>query len=119
MIASFLRSTEISNVFSFSLNMCRRQALERSWAVAFRDHVLPQFPVDALATCFARPRRGRPRKDFRLILGVLLLPQLHDGTDAVTVETVPLISLGLMPLPSRRGQISISVSGRYVTTAGL
>jgi hypothetical protein len=88
MIASSLRSTERSNVFSFSLNTHRRQALERSWAGVFRDHVLPQLPVEALAACFARTKQGRPRKDFRLILGVLLLQQPHDCTDAATVEAV-------------------------------
>jgi DDE family transposase/transposase-like protein DUF772 len=88
MITSSLLSTEVSHVFSFSLSTHRRQALEQSWAGVFRDHVLPQLPVEALASCFAHTRRGRPRKDFRLILGVLLLQQLHDCTDAATVEAV-------------------------------
>jgi len=88
MIASSLLSTDVSNVFSFSLRTHRRQALERSWAGVFRDHVLPQLPVEALASCCSRTRRGRPRKDLRLSLGVLLFQQLHDCTDAETVEAV-------------------------------
>lgn len=31
---------------------------------------------------------GRPRKDYQLGLGVLILQQLHDLTDAETVEAV-------------------------------
>src|SRR5262245_52048081 len=88
MIASSLLSPNVSHVFSFSLSTHRRRSLEQSWAGVFRDHVLPQLPVEALAACFSRTRRGRPRKDFRLILGVLLLQQLHDCTDAETVEAV-------------------------------
>src|SRR5262245_52523834 len=88
MLTSPIFSTEVSHDVWFSLGTHRQQALERSWAGVFRDHVLPQLPVEALAACFSRKRQGRPRKDFRLILGVLILQQLHDCTDAETVEAV-------------------------------
>jgi hypothetical protein len=53
----------------------------------FRQHLLPWVPVEALAACFAQTG-GRPRKDFRVMLGVLMLQQLHDYTDTATVEAV-------------------------------
>jgi len=53
----------------------------------FRQHLLPCLPVEALAACFPQTR-GRPRKDCRLMLGILILQQLHDCTDAKTVEAV-------------------------------
>lgn len=69
------------------LDPARRQLLEQSWAGVFRQHLLPYIPVEALAACLLRTR-GRPRKDFRAMPGVLMLQQLHDCTDAETVEAM-------------------------------
>jgi hypothetical protein len=55
----------------------RRRLLDQSWAGVFRHHVLPSLPVEALASCFTKTG-GRPHKDFRLMLGTLILQQLHD-----------------------------------------
>src|SRR5262249_5646356 len=58
-----------------------------SWAGVFRQHLQPHLPVEALAACFTKTG-GRPRKDSSLMLGILILQQLHDLTDAETVEAV-------------------------------
>jgi hypothetical protein len=52
-----------------------------------RQQLLPSLPVEALGACFPQTG-GRPRKDFRVMLGALILQQLHDYTDAETVEAV-------------------------------
>ena len=69
------------------LEASRRQWLEKSWAGTFRQHLLEELPIEALAKVLPK-QGGRPRKDFRLILGVLILQQVHDLTDAETVEAV-------------------------------
>jgi hypothetical protein len=51
----------------------------------FRQQLLPSVPVEALAAGFPQTR-GRPRKDCRVLLGVLIVPQLHAYTDTETVE---------------------------------
>ena len=65
----------------------RRQLLERSWAGVFRDHLLSKLPTQALAEYFCSGM-GRPTKDLHVALGVLILQQLHDLTDAATVEAL-------------------------------
>lgn len=65
----------------------RRQLLERSWAGVFRDHLLEHLPVGELMARFSR-QLGRPTKDLHMVLGALNLQQLHDLTDAATVEAV-------------------------------
>lgn len=65
----------------------RRRLLERSWVEVFRNHLLEDLPVDELFPHFDQ-RKGRPSKDCHIILGVLLLQQLHDLSDAATVEAL-------------------------------
>ena len=65
----------------------RRRLLERSWAGVFRDHLLVELPVDDLCRHFDE-RLGRPSKDLHVVIGVLLLQQLHDLSDAATVEAL-------------------------------
>ncbi len=56
-------------------------------AGVFRDHLLLRLPVDELCRHFD-DRLGRPTKDLQVVIGVLLLQQLHDLTDAQTVEAL-------------------------------
>jgi hypothetical protein len=70
-----------------NMDHARRRLLEQSWGGVFRQHLLPSLPVEALAACFPQTR-GRPRKDFHVMLGVLILQQLHAYTDTETVEAV-------------------------------
>lgn len=67
----------------------RRALLERSWAGVFRRHLLEHLPTAELAACFSNGM-GRPSKDAHVIFGVLILQQLHDLTDAATVEALAL-----------------------------
>jgi hypothetical protein len=79
-------SSPESDDWSF-LDKSRCQRLERSWAGTFRNHLLEQLPTAALSELFP-DQGGRPRKDYQLVLGVLVLQQLHDLTDAETVEAI-------------------------------
>lgn len=65
----------------------RRRLLERSWAGVFRNHLLDVLPADDLCR-HLDDRLGRPSKDLHIVVGVLLLQQLHDLTDAQTVEAL-------------------------------
>jgi hypothetical protein len=67
----------------------RRRLLDRSWAAVFREHLLNHLPVAELAARFSR-ELGRPTKDLHAVVGALILQQLHDTTDAETVEAVAL-----------------------------
>ncbi len=67
----------------------RRGLLDRSWAAIFREHLLKHLPVAELAAHFSR-QLGRPTKDLHAVVGALILQQLHDTTDAATVEAVAL-----------------------------
>jgi hypothetical protein len=63
----------------------RRQLLENSWAGLFRREILSELPVAQLALNF-RADFGRPAKELHTVLGVLVLQQMHDLTDAETVS---------------------------------
>ncbi len=65
----------------------RQQLLDRSWAGVFRDYLLLELPVEELAPHFSKDF-GRPSKDLHVVLGALVLQQLHDLTDAQTVEAI-------------------------------
>src|SRR3954451_10054622 len=66
-----------------------RRLLDRSWASVFREPLLNYLPVAELAAHFSR-ELGRPTKDLHAVVGALILQQLHDTTDAETVEAVAL-----------------------------
>ncbi len=65
----------------------RRRLLNRSWAEVFRSHLLDDLPIDELLPHFDE-RMGRPSKDLHIVIGALLLQQLHDLSDAATVEAL-------------------------------
>ena len=52
-----------------------------------RNHLLVELPVDDLCRHLDE-RMGRPSKDLHVVIGVLLLQQLHDLSDAETVEAL-------------------------------
>lgn len=70
-----------------SLGEKRRRLLDRSWAGVFREHLLTKLPVQQVTACFSSGK-GRPTKDLHVAVGVLILQQLHDLTDAATVEAL-------------------------------
>jgi len=63
----------------------RRQILELSWAGLFRKDILCELPVKELAPFFNNDF-GRPSKELHTVIGVLILQQTHDMTDAETVQ---------------------------------
>ena len=65
----------------------RRRLLERSWAGVFREHLFDRLPIGQFAQRFSAAM-GRPTKDLHVAMGVLILQQLHDLTDAATVEAL-------------------------------
>lgn len=65
----------------------RRRLLDRSWAGVFRTHLLDELPADELIP-HHDARMGRPSKELHVVIGVLLLQQLHDLTDTATVEAL-------------------------------
>jgi hypothetical protein len=67
----------------------RLKLLEKSWAGVFRKHLLKNLPVDRFAARFDQTQ-GRPSKDLYVALGALVLQQVHDLTDAQTVEALAL-----------------------------
>ena len=69
------------------LGLKRRKLLENSWAGVFRQYLLVHLPVQELAPHFCEDF-GRPSKDMFMVLGALILQQLHDLTDKQTVEAV-------------------------------
>ena len=90
----------------------RRHLLERSWAGIFRNHLLDELPVDELRR-HLDDRLGRPSKDLHVVIGVLLLQQLHDLSDAATVEALAFN----MPWTYAAKRTAISARRRCATIA--
>ena len=67
----------------------RRRLLDKSWASVFREYLLKELPLAEIAVNFSG-EMGRPTKDMSVVLGALILQQLHDLTDSQTVEAVAL-----------------------------
>ena len=63
----------------------RRKMLNQSWAGIFQKLILPELPVNEIASYF-NDRMGRPSKELTTVLGTLLLQQYHDLTDEQAVE---------------------------------
>ncbi len=62
----------------------RKQMLEESWAGLFNKVILYDLPVSEIAPFFNQGF-GRPSKELHTVIGVLILQQTHDLTDAQTV----------------------------------
>jgi hypothetical protein len=65
----------------------RKRLLRRSWAGVFREFLQGKLPLKALAEQFSQ-KLERPGQELSVIVGVLILQQLHDLTDAETIEAV-------------------------------
>jgi hypothetical protein len=65
----------------------RRALLEKSWAGVVRQHLLSHLPVSELAPFFD-DNLGRPGKDLHVAMSALILQQMHDLSDAATVEAI-------------------------------
>jgi hypothetical protein len=62
----------------------RTKLIEQSWAMIFRDTILPNLPVDKLRKYYHRSM-GAPTKELSAMLGVMVLQQMHDLTDEETI----------------------------------
>jgi len=63
----------------------KRARLERTWAHQFRSHALPLIDESRFAKYFSVDN-GRPNKSVRLVIGVLVLKDAFDLTDAEALE---------------------------------
>lgn len=67
------------------LGQKRRKMLDQSWAGIFQQLILPELPVNTIASYF-NDRMGRPSKELTTVIGTLMLQQYHDLTDEQAVE---------------------------------
>jgi Transposase DDE domain/Transposase domain (DUF772) len=67
------------------LSDAKIELLNKTWAGAFRKHILPNLPVDSLAQHYSK-NMGRPTKDLMTAMGVAILQQIFDLTDMQTRE---------------------------------
>jgi len=63
----------------------RKDLLETGWAALFRKYLFSKIPVDEIK-CRFHDQLGRPTKELRTVLSVLLLQQMFDLTDKETVH---------------------------------
>lgn len=62
----------------------KRERLERDWPGRFRDRALPLIDEDAFRDLY-HESNGRPNKSVQIVIGALLLKDMHDFTDDETV----------------------------------
>jgi len=63
----------------------RRKLLDESWAGIFQKEILPTLPVHEFSRHFCK-NNGRSTKELSSVLGVILIQQVLDETDAATVH---------------------------------
>ncbi|MEW6235526.1 MAG: transposase [Candidatus Omnitrophota bacterium] len=78
------RQTLLIDPFDY-LGPKRKTLLESGWADLFQKSLLEKIPVNEIKACF-HDRIGRPTKELRTMLGVLLLQYMFDLTDEETVH---------------------------------
>src|SRR3954452_20071388 len=78
----------------------RRAMLDSSWAGEFRRRVLPHLALPELRAAFCAGH-GRPGKDLAVTIGVLVLQQMPDLTDAATLEALAVSEQWRLALDAR------------------
>jgi len=58
----------------------RTKLIEQSWAMIFRDTILPNLPVNKLRKHY-HSSMGAPTKELAAMMGVMIIQQMHDLTD--------------------------------------
>ena len=71
----------------FLVSPKKRARLERSWAEAFRTHVLPLIDEEAFRSCVSGDN-GRPNKSIRMLVGIHLLKEADDLTDEQVLDAL-------------------------------
>jgi len=59
--------------------------LEKTWAGPFREFVTPNLPIEQIAKVYS-PDQGRPTKELGMVIGAVVLQQIHDLTDEQTID---------------------------------
>ena len=72
---------------SFLVSPKKRERLKRSWAEAFRAHVLPLIDEKVFAGCYSADN-GRPNTSVRLLVGLHLLKEADDLTDEQILDAL-------------------------------
>lgn len=62
----------------------RSKLIEQSWAMIFRDTILPNLPVNKLKKHY-HSSVGAPTKDLAAMMGVMIIQHMHDLTDEEVV----------------------------------
>ncbi len=78
------KTLHIFDPFAF-LGAKRRKLMDTSWAKLFRDHILPELPVNKVFKNY-HWAVGRPTKELYAMLGVMILQQMYDLTDEETIH---------------------------------
>lgn len=71
----------------FLVSPKKRDRLEKSWAEAFRRHVLPLIDEEPFRDCFCADN-GRPNTSIRLLVGLHLLKEADDLTDEQVLDAL-------------------------------
>jgi len=71
----------------YLVSPAKRARLERSWAEAFRTHVLPLIDEEVFRPCFCEDN-GRPNTSIRLLVGMHLLKEADDLTDEQILDAI-------------------------------
>jgi hypothetical protein len=69
----------------FLLPEAKRKRLENSWAEPFRLRILPLIDEEVFRDAFCEDN-GRPNKSIRLLVGLHLLKENDDLTDAMVLD---------------------------------
>lgn len=78
------KTLKIFDPFAF-LGPKRKKLMDTSWAKLFRDHILPELPVEKVFKNY-HWAMGRPTKELYAMLGAIILQQMHDLTDEETIH---------------------------------
>jgi len=62
----------------------RTKLIEQSWAMLFRETILPNLPVQTLRKYY-HSSMGAPTKELAAMMGVMIIQHMHDLTDEETV----------------------------------
>ena len=67
-----------------------QKALEKSWAKVFADEIFPYIDEDRFSVLYS-DKASRPNTPVNVIIGALILKELHDLSDDEVVENILLV----------------------------
>lgn len=111
-----------SSLFSAGqlMSASTREAVEKSWAGPFREHVLPiLLKYESAFASLYDSSNGRPNKSVALILGALLLKELSDLTDDEVIGDLDFDSRWWYAFDVEPGQAHVCQKTLHNFRAGL